>query len=133
MLFKSFLNMEVLSRGRSLLINLLGRLPLSLQMYGCRVIQKAPEVIELDQKIQLVLELDGHVMRCVMLPCFLLIPMGVVSFRVLEHCSNQLQCQCIADEILESACALAQDQYGNYVTQHVLERGQPHERSQIIS
>ncbi|KAK0595920.1 hypothetical protein LWI29_011077 [Acer saccharum] len=64
-------------------------LPLSLQMYGCRVIQK--------------------------------------------HCSNQLQCQCIADEILESACALAQDQYGNYVTQHVLERGQPHERSQIIS
>ncbi|KAK1574835.1 hypothetical protein Q3G72_000283 [Acer saccharum] len=108
-------------------------LPLSLQMYGCRVIQKAPEVIELDQKTQLVLELDGHVMRCVMLPCFLLIPMGVVSFRVLEHCSNQLQCQCIADEILESACALAQDQYGNYVTQHVLERGQPHERSQIIS
>ncbi|KAL5823696.1 hypothetical protein ACOSQ4_021596 [Xanthoceras sorbifolium] len=53
--------------------------------------------------------------------------------RVLEHCSNQQQCQCIVDEILESACALAQDQYGNYVTQHVLERGQPHERSQIIS
>ncbi|XP_042485388.1 pumilio homolog 5-like [Macadamia integrifolia] len=37
--------------------------------------------------------------------------------RVLEHCSEDLQCQCIVDEILESACALAQDQYGNYVTQ----------------
>ena len=28
-----------------------------------------------------------------------------------------LQCQFIVDEILESVCALAQDQYGNYVTQ----------------
>ncbi|XP_042497150.1 pumilio homolog 5 [Macadamia integrifolia] len=53
--------------------------------------------------------------------------------RVLEHCTDDLQSQCIVDEILESACALAQDQYGNYVTQHVLERGKPHERSQIIS
>ncbi|KAJ4958967.1 hypothetical protein NE237_026078 [Protea cynaroides] len=52
--------------------------------------------------------------------------------RVLEHCTDAPQCQCIVDEILESACALAQDQYGNYVTQHVLERGKPCERSQII-
>ncbi|WCJ37158.1 pumilio 5 [Euphorbia peplus] len=53
--------------------------------------------------------------------------------RVLEHCSEELQSQCIVDEILESAYLLAQDQYGNYVTQHVLERGKPNERSQIIS
>ncbi|EEF48717.1 pumilio, putative [Ricinus communis] len=53
--------------------------------------------------------------------------------RVLEHCSDDLQSQCIVDEILESAYLLAQDQYGNYVTQHVLERGKPYERSQIIS
>ncbi|XP_061361540.1 pumilio homolog 6, chloroplastic-like [Gastrolobium bilobum] len=53
--------------------------------------------------------------------------------RVLENCSDEVQCQFIVDEILESACALAQDQYGNYVTQHVLERGKPQERSQIIS
>lgn len=52
--------------------------------------------------------------------------------RVLEHCTDELQCQFIVDEILESVCALAQDQYGNYVTQHVLERGKPHERRQII-
>lgn len=52
--------------------------------------------------------------------------------RVLEHCSENSQSQCIVHEILESAYALAQDQYGNYVTQHVLERGRPHERSQII-
>ncbi|KAJ4962183.1 hypothetical protein NE237_022122 [Protea cynaroides] len=53
--------------------------------------------------------------------------------RVLEHCKDDQQSQCIVDEILESACTLCQDQYGNYVTQHVLERGKPHERSQIIS
>uniref|UniRef100_A0A6P4AFH2 pumilio homolog 5 n=1 Tax=Ziziphus jujuba TaxID=326968 RepID=A0A6P4AFH2_ZIZJJ len=52
--------------------------------------------------------------------------------RVLEHCADELRCQCIVDEILESTCDLAQDQYGNYVTQHVLERGKPNERSQII-
>uniref|UniRef100_A0A7N0TYU2 PUM-HD domain-containing protein n=1 Tax=Kalanchoe fedtschenkoi TaxID=63787 RepID=A0A7N0TYU2_KALFE len=52
--------------------------------------------------------------------------------RVLEHCSDELQSQCIVDEILESALDLAQDQYGNYVTQHVLERGKTQERSQII-
>ncbi|KAF9612454.1 hypothetical protein IFM89_000202 [Coptis chinensis] len=53
--------------------------------------------------------------------------------RVLEHCTDELQSQGIVDEILESACELAEDQYGNYVTQHVLERGRPHERSQIIN
>ncbi|KAM7471957.1 hypothetical protein LguiA_010140 [Lonicera macranthoides] len=53
--------------------------------------------------------------------------------RVLEHYSDEPEIQCIVDEILESSFLLAQDQYGNYVTQHVLERGNPHERSQIIS
>ncbi|XP_064991153.1 pumilio homolog 5-like [Musa acuminata AAA Group] len=53
--------------------------------------------------------------------------------RVLEHCTDESQSHWIVDEILQSACLLAQDQYGNYVTRHVLERGKPHERSQIIS
>jgi len=38
----------------------------SLQMYGCRVIQKAVEVVDTDQQLKLVQELDGHVMRCVL-------------------------------------------------------------------
>ncbi|KAI3455743.1 hypothetical protein Pfo_012406 [Paulownia fortunei] len=37
--------------------------------------------------------------------------------RVLEHCSDDLRCRSIVDEILESAYDLAHDQYGNYVTQ----------------
>ncbi|KAL4030981.1 hypothetical protein IC575_009236 [Cucumis melo] len=53
--------------------------------------------------------------------------------RILEHCSDEAQSQCIVDEILDSVYGLAQDQYGNYVIQHVLERGMHHERSQIIS
>ncbi|KAL2928860.1 Pumilio-like protein 5 [Bienertia sinuspersici] len=52
--------------------------------------------------------------------------------RVLEHCTDELQSQFIVDEILESVCTLAQDQYGNYVTQHVSRGGKPQERSQII-
>ncbi|KAJ8770831.1 hypothetical protein K2173_021746 [Erythroxylum novogranatense] len=52
--------------------------------------------------------------------------------RILEHCSDELYSQCIVDEILESAYVLAQDQYGNYVIQHVLETGKPHARNQII-
>ena len=36
------------------------------------------------------------------------------------------------DEILGSVSMLAQDQYGNYVVQHVLEHGKPHERTAII-
>lgn len=36
-------------------------LSLSLQMYGCRVVQKAIEHILTDQQARLIRELDGHV------------------------------------------------------------------------
>ncbi|KAK9282909.1 hypothetical protein L1049_011134 [Liquidambar formosana] len=52
--------------------------------------------------------------------------------RVLEHCHDPKTQQIMMDEILLSVCMLAQDQYGNYVVQHVLEHGKPHERSAII-
>ncbi|KAJ4719986.1 putative Pumilio [Melia azedarach] len=94
-------------------------LTLSLQMYGCRVIQKAIEVVELDQQTRMVKELDGHIMRC--------------SYREFWSIAMMQKPNCIMmDEILQSVCMLAQDQYGNYVVQHVLEHGKPHERSAII-
>ena len=40
-------------------------LPLALQMYGCRVIQKALEVLDVEGKRALVDELEGHVLTCV--------------------------------------------------------------------
>ncbi|CAJ2678890.1 pumilio homolog 2-like [Trifolium pratense] len=52
--------------------------------------------------------------------------------RVLEHCESATTQQKVMDEILVAVSMLAQDQYGNYVVQHVLEHGKPHERSTII-
>ncbi|XP_061363708.1 pumilio homolog 2-like [Gastrolobium bilobum] len=52
--------------------------------------------------------------------------------RVLEYCHDPKTQQIMMDEILRCVCMLAQDQYGNYVVQHVLEHGKPHERSAII-
>ena len=43
--------------------------------------------------------------------------------RVLEHCTPAQKQSGIMAEILASTCQLAEDQYGNYVMQHVLEHG----------
>ncbi|KAI9156996.1 hypothetical protein LWI28_015235 [Acer negundo] len=53
--------------------------------------------------------------------------------RVLEHCDDANTQQIIMGEVMQHVCNLAQDQYGNYVIQHVIEHGKPHERSAIIS
>ncbi|KAH7838659.1 hypothetical protein Vadar_029570 [Vaccinium darrowii] len=52
--------------------------------------------------------------------------------RILEHCRDLKTQSKVMDEVLVSVSMLAQDQYGNYVIQHVLEHGKPHERSMII-
>ncbi|KAL3829071.1 hypothetical protein ACJIZ3_017873 [Penstemon smallii] len=52
--------------------------------------------------------------------------------RVLEHCEDEKTQTKVMEEILGSVSMLAQDQYGNYVVQHVLQHGKPHERTTII-
>ncbi|KAM0829719.1 hypothetical protein ACQ4PT_066706 [Festuca glaucescens] len=61
--------------------------------------------------------------------------------RVLEHCDDPTTQQIMMDEILQSVCLLAQDQYGNYVVQqkfasNVIEKclafGNPVERQILI-
>ncbi|XP_022847039.1 pumilio homolog 2-like isoform X2 [Olea europaea var. sylvestris] len=52
--------------------------------------------------------------------------------RVLEHCMDPKTQSKVMEEILGSVSMLAQDQYGNYVIQHVLEHGKPNERTAII-
>ncbi|CAL5001127.1 unnamed protein product [Urochloa decumbens] len=95
---------------------------------GNHVIQKCIECVPTEHIGFIVSAFQGQVANLSMHPygCR-------VIQRVLEHCGGNSQGQCIIDEILQSACTLAQDQYGNYVTQHVLERGKAHERSQIIT
>ncbi|XP_016511878.2 pumilio homolog 4-like [Nicotiana tabacum] len=52
--------------------------------------------------------------------------------RVLEHCNDSKTQKIIMDEIMQAVGTLVLDQYGNYVIQHVLQHGKPHERSVII-
>ncbi|KAF8048174.1 hypothetical protein N665_2630s0005 [Sinapis alba] len=52
--------------------------------------------------------------------------------RVLEHCHEPDTQSKVMEEILSTVSMLAQDQYGNYVIQHVLEHGKPDERTLII-
>jgi hypothetical protein len=40
-------------------------LTLAVQMYGCRVVQKALEHVLVDQQAAIIHELEGHVLRCV--------------------------------------------------------------------
>ena len=50
--------------------------------------------------------------------------------RILEHCSAE-QTAPVLEELHTHIEALIQDQYGNYVVQHVLDRGKPEDKSKI--
>ncbi|KAL8509694.1 hypothetical protein ACS0TY_016781 [Phlomoides rotata] len=94
---------------------------------GNHVIQKCIESIPIDKVHFIISSFRGQVATLSKHPygC------RVVQ-RVLEHCKDEIQTQFILDELLHSVCFLAQDQYGNYVTQHVIGRGKPQERRAII-
>uniref|UniRef100_A0A671N9U4 PUM-HD domain-containing protein n=1 Tax=Sinocyclocheilus anshuiensis TaxID=1608454 RepID=A0A671N9U4_9TELE len=82
-------------------------LPLALQMYGCRVIQKALESISSDQQVIVSCLLNGSTVTVIL----------CLSFSL----------------PLSFACLHLQDQYGNYVIQHVLEHGRPEDKSKIVA
>jgi mRNA-binding protein PUF3 len=50
---------------------------------------------------------------------------------MLEYCSEQDQAS-VLEELFACASMLITDQYGNYVTQHVIAHGKPEHRAQII-
>ncbi|EAY93373.1 hypothetical protein OsI_15171 [Oryza sativa Indica Group] len=79
---------------RELIGKLTGRVvALSLHVYGCRVIQKAFEVSDMDQRIEMANE------------------------RVLEWCDDPEILKGLMSEIVEGVLELAIDQFGNYVVQ----------------
>ncbi|CAK9150462.1 unnamed protein product [Ilex paraguariensis] len=79
---------------------------------GNHVIQKCIECVPQDQNQFIVSAFFGKVVA------LSTHPYGCrVIQRVLEHCDDPTTQQIIMDEIMNSVCALAQDQYGNYVIQ----------------
>ena len=51
---------------------------------------------------------------------------------MLEHCEEPTRTT-VLQELHACAPSLIVDQYGNYVTQHVIEHGKPEDRAKIIS
>uniref|UniRef100_A0A8C9F9V7 PUM-HD domain-containing protein n=1 Tax=Pavo cristatus TaxID=9049 RepID=A0A8C9F9V7_PAVCR len=122
-------------------------LPLALQMYGCRVIQKALESISPDQQNEMVKELDGHVLKCVkdqngnhvVQKCIECVQPQSLQF-IIDAFKGQvvltvhfLFCRVALICNLKLKSSYFQDQYGNYVIQHVLEHGRPEDKSKIVS
>ncbi|CAN4126634.1 unnamed protein product [Withania somnifera] len=94
---------------------------------GNHVIQKCIEYVPQDQIHFIIASFFGHVVS------LSTHPYGCrVIQRVLEHCNNPETQKIIMDEIMQAAATLVLNQYGNYVIEHVLQHGKPHERSVII-
>ncbi|KAM0941362.1 putative armadillo-like helical, nucleic acid binding NABP, pumilio domain-containing protein [Dioscorea sansibarensis] len=94
---------------------------------GNHVIQKCIESIPYDAIRFMIISFFGQV------KALSSHPYGCrVMQRVLENCPDPDAHTIVLGEIMESVIDLAKDQYGNYVIQHVIERGKPEERSAII-
>jgi pumilio RNA-binding family len=174
--FGNYVIQKVLERGqrlpseevcRRVAQELLGHVgTLSLGMYGCRVVQKALEVLPLAVQTELVAELavDGTVMRCVrdqngnhvIQKCVECIhPSTTIDFiievvradpaglsehaygcrivqRVLEHCDIAAAKSSITDDLLAAVIRLSENQFGNYVIQHLLDYGSEEIRQAVI-
>lgn len=153
---------------------------LSLQMYGCRVVQKALEALSEDDLPRLLREFHHNVLSCihdqngnhVIQKCIEVLnsrakkarlagdvqrasflaeqidfivddilfntttlschPYGCrVLQRILEHCDDDKR-NPILDEIKTCHERLLDDQYGNYVIQHVLQFGRNEDRDSIL-
>uniref|UniRef100_A0A8C6TT97 Pumilio RNA-binding family member 2 n=1 Tax=Neogobius melanostomus TaxID=47308 RepID=A0A8C6TT97_9GOBI len=92
-------------------------LPLALQMYGCRVIQKALESISSEQQVisDIVRELDGHVLKCVK---------DQNGNHVVQKCIECVQPQAlqfIIDAFQGQVFVLSTHPYGCRVIQRILE------------
>lgn len=155
-------------------------LQLSLQMYGCRVVQKSLETLQEEDLPHMMLEFHHNVLSCIhdqngnhviqkcievmnarakkweaagdpdrafflreqidfivndvlvntaTLSCH---PYGCrVLQRILEHCDDQKK-ELVLDEIQKNHQKLLDDQYGNYVIQHVLQFGRDSDRDSIL-
>ncbi|XP_032159304.1 pumilio homolog 1 isoform X15 [Mustela erminea] len=103
-------------------------LSLALQMYGCRVIQKALEFIPSDQQVinEMVRELDGHVLKCVK---------DQNGNHVVQKCIECVQpqsLQFIIDAFKGQVFALSTHPYGCRVIQRILEHCLPEQTLPVL-
>jgi len=131
-------------------------IPLALHMYGCRVVQKALECKEINKKI--VEKIQGHVVELVcdqngnhvVQKCVESVGADFVAREfeqdVVNLSKHRYGCRVIqrifenssdgfmaVNKIIGSAKELIEDQYGNYVIQHILEKGTDRHRRKIIA
>jgi pumilio RNA-binding family len=136
---------------------------LSVDLYGCRVVQKVLDEVSTDQQVSLVNELSGHVVECiedqhgnhVVQKCIHTLPPESIGFIVEEllqrlddmaiHCygcrvvqrvlehGSQSQTEPLLDKLYQKVETLVKDTYGNYVVQHILEHGREKDKQNIMS
>lgn len=135
-------------------------LGLSMQMYGCRVIQKAIEFVADDQRRLLASELRGKVERCVedqngnhvVQKCIEFLPFEHCSFiiepfrakpvqwalhkygcrvmqRIVENCPELRE---VMETLTSNALSISKEPYGNYVIQHIFEKGGIQDKRNIM-
>ncbi|XP_021317862.1 pumilio homolog 1 [Sorghum bicolor] len=121
-------------------------LPLSHDMYGCRVIQKALDVGEHNQKIVIAKELKHKVLKCVrdqfashvIQKCVECLPPKHIQFIFRSFCGRAKALSIhpygsrVIQRVIEFANKLSADPFGNYVVQHLLEHGGQTQRSMIV-
>ncbi|KAK0732721.1 armadillo-type protein [Apiosordaria backusii] len=136
---------------------------LSMQMYACRVVQKALSHVLVEQQAELVKELEPEILTIVkdqngnhvVQKIIQTVPRQHIGFifdcfkgrvselsshaygcrviqRALEH-GNEADGRSIMKELHSCAQMLIMDQYGNYVTQHVITDGSPEDRSKMVA
>jgi len=96
-------------------------------MHGNHVMQMCIEQMpptSVDFVVEAVISWGADKAACHMYACR-------VVMRILEHCTEP-QVRTLLAQILNSATRLAQDRYGNYVLQHVLEHGRPEAQRSIL-
>jgi len=135
---------------------------LSMQMYACRVVQKALEHVLVEQQAELVKELEPEILKVVkdqngnhvVQKIIELVPRQYIDFvmdsfrgQVSQLAAHMYACrviqrmleygtdqdkETILAELHNSTQTLITDQYGNYVVQHIIEHGKSEDRSRII-
>lgn len=136
---------------------------LAQDLWGCRVLQKAFEVLPKDEQNQLAIRLQGHVARCAehqfgnfvlqkcieqMLPESLHFIGSEIQGRVLRLARHESGCRviqrllefwphnrltAILDEIMADIKSLIESRFGNFVVQQVLQCGRLTDQKEIVN